>query len=745
MSAGVLIKENLSISFGYTVFFMMAACLFLFIYFISGKNTAALFMGIGILAVCAGIGRAAVTDAALENKSLGLVGSSGVFTGIVKEYPKISDSVTDIWRYKVELSKLKYEDGAQRNISGAVYLYIPENSSFAPGDELHINGKLSPLRIYKNPGEMNMEGRYRSEGLIGRIYVKKPQEAELNVHKKAYMAERKSGELKKELKNRFDRWINKDNASLLMTLLFGGDYEKIPKEVTESFSDTGIIHILSVSGSHISLLFGFIYLLGSWFHLPDKVTWGLAIILVGIYAAMAGFVPPVIRASLMGILSVGGLFLKREKDALNLLGAAVILMLLINPLYLYDVSFQLSLGASAGILLAYPSLRKLLHRISFIPEWIREGTALSVSAQVFTVPFIIYDFHSFPVYFILSNLLVTPLLEWVIILGLLASLLIFVIPLAAGCVLSLISACITVALAVNFHISDLPSSSYPVRGMTLCEILFYYGIILFFFIRNKLDPVPYLKKGIISALSFLGCVVIYGFLTSPSMMVSVPDLGMAKGCVITSGDKTAVYYCEGNKSSYTSAREFNSIIGYRGIRKVDLAVLDFTELREPSCFSFSVPAEKILVIGLKKKSMAGEGLKNEVFEVFDKKKHRNIALGDMSLSTDGENCAFINRYGMLYIDRAPRIMKGLHVSSGHVAWTGGNRRFKSVLSNDKIRMLTPEAAAYMGDRTQQTGEDMDFLSFYGCPSGNTEKDGLIELRLDGHWKLRRYTDWFGRL
>lgn len=114
---------------------------------------------------------------------------------------------------------------------------------------------------------------------------------------------------------------------------------------------TGIIHILSVSGSHIALLFGFLYFLGKWLGLSMKVTVFPAVLLVLVYAAMSGFVPPVIRASLMGILAVIGVLLERRRTALNLLGAAVAGMLLWNPYFLFDISFQLSVCASAGILL----------------------------------------------------------------------------------------------------------------------------------------------------------------------------------------------------------------------------------------------------------------------------------------------------------------------------------------------------------------------------------------------------------
>jgi competence protein ComEC len=153
-----------------------------------------------------------------------------------------------------------------------------------------------------------------------------------------------------------------------------------------------------------------------------KVTVVPAVLLVLVYAAMSGFVPPVIRASLMGILAVIGVLLERGRTALNLLGAAVAGMLLWNPYFLFDISFQLSVCASAGILLFYEPLRHALARLGKIPPRICEGCALSTAAQVLVLPIILYNFHSFPLYFIPANQIVVPLLEWVIIGGLLAAL-----------------------------------------------------------------------------------------------------------------------------------------------------------------------------------------------------------------------------------------------------------------------------------------------------------------------------------
>lgn len=131
-------------------------------------------------------------------------------------------------------------------------------------------------------------------------------------------------------------------------------------------------------------------------------------VLVLFYSFLSGLVPPVIRAAVMGILSVGGVFLEREKTSLNLLGAAVAGMLLWDPFYLYDVSFQLSVGASAGILIFYRPLMGELLPLPLLPKWVKEGVALSTAAQVLTIPVMLYDFTPFPSISFLPTFLLRP-------------------------------------------------------------------------------------------------------------------------------------------------------------------------------------------------------------------------------------------------------------------------------------------------------------------------------------------------
>lgn len=382
IAAGILAFSEFSLSWGILAV-LYGLCWGILLAAWRLKQVTAVVCICAVLTLLTGYARMGLEQRVWEKQAHCLSGSEGTYQVVLKEKPSCSVYKSGDMRGLAELEKIAYPDGESRNIHGSVYIYFPETQGpgLLPGDRWYVKGALRPVRLYRNPGKINLAGRYQSKRLLGKIYVENPEEMKAGGVSGKYGVLRQAEIWKGRLRACFYRVMDKDHGPIMMTLLFGGSYDELPEGVIQSFSDTGIVHILSVSGSHISLVLSFL--------------------------TLAGWVPPVIRAVIMGILSAGGLLFNRDKDALNLLGAAVLCMLLWNPLLLYDVSFQLSAGASLGILLFYRPAAGRLKRISWLPRFIAEGIALSVSAQLITIPLVLYNFHRLPSYFILSNLWVT--------------------------------------------------------------------------------------------------------------------------------------------------------------------------------------------------------------------------------------------------------------------------------------------------------------------------------------------------
>lgn len=692
-----------------------------------------LLLGAVLFLVACGMGRMALSDEAWSRQSSWAVGSSGRWTGIVRESPTVNREGEPYARYAVELETLRYDDGGEKTISGTAYIYETDPKKlYRAGDRISAAGKMTAVRIYKNPGKIDLEGRYRSQRLLGWIYPEKGETLHFSGDSGAFRIQRWAEDMRNRISHAFSPYMDSVRLHILGTLLFGGNYGDIPQSIMTSFSSTGIIHILSVSGSHVALLFGFLYFLGKWIHLPEKVVISASILLVLFYSFLSGLVPPVIRAAAMGILSVGGVFLDREKSSLNLLGAAVTGMLLWDPFYLYDVSFQLSVGASAGILIFYRPLSHFFSRFSHLPHWIGEGIALSTAAQVLTIPLVLYDFHSFPLYFIPANLFVTPVLEWVIIAGLLAAVLSFVfLPLAGG-ILQLADYLLWFSIRLNQTLSSLPGASLRTGAMRVMEILLYYSTVGILYFKDHIFPMPRrrLAAGGCWCLLALGCLVL--FLFAPEARLYAPELGPDQGAILLSGGRRILYYRGGSIPSHTSNWEWNSLLGYVGLTEADLLILNLEEVKEPIPLSLSIPVREIWVAGGPVEKKAPQVLKDFRGTLRNVKSAR-LTMGNLKALTNGSSFLLSEGERAVYFSGR----KGLSLPSfpEHTLWVAGNRKNSMGIPAEEIRRVRGEAIIYGGSRLASSWEDVDLFEAEQYPAANVYEKGMQAASFRREWKL----------
>lgn len=718
--------------------FLLAAGCFLLLSFLFRRKKGPLLMVVFLCILTAGMGRMFLADRYYEQQSSWAAGSEGRWTGIVKEAPSVNRDGDAYARYYTELESITYSDGVEKSLSGTAFVYDthPEKL-YGTGDSISVTGKMTAVRIYKNPGKIDLEGRYRSRRLMGRIYPQEPEKIHFLGESGEYRAGRLADEIKGKVESWFKPYMDPLRLHILMTLLFGGNYNEIPEYIMTSFSSTGIIHILSVSGSHVALLFGFLYFLGKWLHLPKKLVVGGSIVLVLFYALLSGLVPPVIRAAVMGILSVGGVFLEREKTSLNLLGAAVAGMLLWDPFYLYDVSFQLSVGASAGILLFYRPLMGELSRISFLPRWVKEGVALSTAAQVLTIPVMLYDFHTLPLYFIPANLFVTPFLEWVIIAGLVAAVVAPVcLPLAGG-ILHGADYLLWAGLHLNLHLSSWPGAQVQTGGLTMVQILLYYVTVGICYFKKAIFSVPKRMYGALLLWGSLLGLTFFFYITRPEWVVYCPDLGPDQGAVLVTGEHKILYYKGGSIPSHTSDWEWKSILGYEGIFDADILILNLEDVKEPLPLTLPVPVKEIWVTGGRAKEKTPRLLQGFEGKIRALSKSR-LRLGRLSFVTNGSSWLLSEGDRGVYLSGR----RGMEKTSfpAHTLWIASGRKNGAGIREEEMDRVKAEAVVYGGSRLSSSFEDVDLFEFKNYQAANVYREGMQTASFRHKWELEN-TSW----
>ena len=272
-----------------------------------------------------------------------------------------------------------------------------------------------------------------------------------------------------------------DEQYAVLAAMTLGDKSALTKELRNTYSVAGASHILALSGLHL----GIIYMLLSMLTLGRRRQWLAQIIVVlGIwaFALLTGLSVSVVRSasmiSLYAVFSLGG----RRRSPLNLLCFTAMLMLVINPMTLYDVGFQLSFLSVAAILLFMPLFDlfkpKVVGRYPLL-NWLWGLMAVSTAAQLGVTPLIAYYFGRFSTYFLLTNLIVVPAATLILY----GALVVMVVP-AVGTLLARVVQCLNNIL--NW-LSQLPGAS--IEGLSpsvLQTALCYVLVLLFYFLLRKL-------------------------------------------------------------------------------------------------------------------------------------------------------------------------------------------------------------------------------------------------------------------
>lgn len=205
----------------------------------------------------------------------------------------------------------------------------------------------------------------------------------------------------------------------LVKALLTGDKSDLTKEITEIFRDSGASHILALSGLHLGVLYILLARLTAplgnspWIR---RLRYSLIIVAALFYSIMTGATPSIIRAFLFITINETAKLLGRKREPVRVLLAALTIQLALKPDVITSVAFQLSYMAMAGIFLLFPTLDRIypapngskLSRFNPLRK-IWSAAMLSISCQVFTGPLAWYYFHTFPKYFILTNLIALPL------------------------------------------------------------------------------------------------------------------------------------------------------------------------------------------------------------------------------------------------------------------------------------------------------------------------------------------------
>ncbi|MBV6624572.1 MAG: ComEC/Rec2 family competence protein [Rivularia sp. (in: Bacteria)] len=368
-----------------------------------------------------------------------------------------------------EVTNKQGEEGVNRGVNGKLYVTVPilKSTGLHPNQQVEVTGVLYKPTSALNPGAfdfknyLEMQGAFA--GLNGRQLKDFDEEHEWGWWK-----------LRRQIITSQVRWLGVPEGPLVSAMVLGSKAVDLPYHTRDLFVEAGLAHSIAASGFHVSLILGLV--LGFTKRFTRKTQFICGCLALILFLGLTGFQPSVLRATIMGFAALIGIGLKRKVKQLSSLTIAATILLLVNPLWIWNLGFQLSFLATFGLIVTVPAITK---RLLWLPPTIASLVAVPISATVWTLPLQLYTFSVVPPYSILVNIIVTPLISLICIGGIVSALAALALPFAGSVLASALHYPTDLLINIVEFFSNLPGNSVAVGKITIWQLIIIYGLLFF--------------------------------------------------------------------------------------------------------------------------------------------------------------------------------------------------------------------------------------------------------------------------
>lgn len=397
-------------------------------------------------------------------------GGKADFIGVITKEPDIRE---DKIKYEIEVESL----GGKRVI-GKVLANAGLYPQFKYGDKVHVSCRLEAPEKIEDFAYDRYLARYDIYSLCYFPKMQLLSSGEGNLFFAKIFA------LKDSVREKIDRCLSEPESGLAKGFILG-DKKAIDDGLNDKFAQIGISHIVAISGANVSILINLIMVFAVGIGLSRRKSFYFSSSLLLLYIILVGFPASAMRAGLMGFLVLWGIYLGRLSKSVNALVLAASVMLFINPKILRDdIGFQLSFLAMLSIIVLYPILDELLQRIKIPNKFnLREIVAMTLTAQIFTLPILVNNFQQLSLVFLLSNFFVLwtlPILMVVLPISIIIGFF-----LESPVVFLVSQAILKFIVFVAESLSRFPHASIPVQKISWLVWIFYYSVLAYFILRYK--------------------------------------------------------------------------------------------------------------------------------------------------------------------------------------------------------------------------------------------------------------------
>ena len=458
---------------------------------------------------------------------------------------------------KVNYFRGKEKAAVDRTVTGKLYVTVPLSPGkvFYPGQKLAVKGTLYQPRSAVNPGGFDFKTYLNSKGAFAGLKA-----IEVVSEDKEDRPSWGLWKLRQRIINAQGRWLESPAGELLSSMVLGRRAVDLPYDIRDRFIKAGLAHVLAASGFHVSLLLGTVLVLTRRFSSNTQFFIGVSTLCL--YVGLTGIQASVMRAVFMGIGALVGMVAERKVRPLGSLLLAATLLLLFNPLWIWDIGFGLSFLATLGLIVTLPALQK---RLDWLPPTIASLVAIPIAASVWTLPLVSYVFNTVAIYSIPANIIASPLI-WIVSLGgMFSALAALIVPIVGSAIAFLLYYPIQLLLGIIEFFTTLPGSSLAVGKISLGLLLLIYGLICLVWLSKRWQ-----RRWHLVGLFALTLVVIpIWYYRSTLVQVTILAAKQEQVVVIQNRGKTILI---SNGDADTFRYVIDPFLAHEGINYIDCAV-----------------------------------------------------------------------------------------------------------------------------------------------------------------------------
>jgi len=484
----------------------------------------------------------------------------------------------------------------KKKIQGVV-CYMEKHSDVPIGSNVVVEGEMQEFMRATNPGEFDSREYYRILKLdfrLKKVRLIKISEKYNRFHELFY-------KIKEFCAGILDESFDGNDAGIMKAVLLG-EKNSLNEDVKELYKRNGIMHIMAISGLHISLLGMGLYRLFKRVKIPGTASAIACVIIMWCYGVMTGMSVSACRAIIMFGMKLAAEMIGRTYDMLTALAVSAVLLLTEQPLYVTHSGFLLSFGAIVGIGVVLPHLEEAVqHRrqktdtsktgvLCFAGEWLQKGVLSGIAVFLVSFPIQIYYYYQYSVYSILLNLFIVPLMTIVMLSGLAV---LFTGTVEVICSMAVIGSILRRPAAVVGHIvlrfytlscegaEGMPGAVWITGQPEPVQILLYYGILCFvlFLCRKEFRKGAVWKKAFwekgfrnkVLTVFFAVLIGLLGFRMERGLEITFLDVGQGD-CIYVRTENGSRYLIDGGSTSKSKVGKYQitPFLKSRGAGSLDM-------------------------------------------------------------------------------------------------------------------------------------------------------------------------------